>query len=1410
MVGISQITVARGALGLATLSVVAAQAQIQQLNMRTLQNSSSLLKRQVVVPGIATSPSLPLTNSTHILQHRGVPEPATDPDANSGLTRGHRQASLDENGENPVDTMGYDTAAKKEYWEGKYERFNKKQPSTTSSKDPANEVPSEGTVSNLRNKWENDIPSSANSAADSRRGSNPIEDIGDIRDMWEGNVPTDQRPGAEPLTPHAPEAAGRHQLDDGSTISDAELNDLLGEQTAKVSGLRNKFENMGSSPNPAPAGPLPQAEPPKPIQPADPAPVPEDPRPVPEAQPPQPAQPLSPLRPADLPKPGTVQDLKNKYENSGIGDTVPPKPAKPEPAPAPKSGPDPNPQLPSNPSPPADPIPPSAQEPSFADQLREFSSFDSQRKPITPPISPKSGSLAPARRPLHEKINTWEKLSDKDAKKRPEAKYELEDPALHPKPPRPEIPIDAGVDVDAAVQRGMDAVRSRNPEIKRIDKSINDLVKSMQHNAAYRELGDQQIAQIKSMQARRDAEEKEMLKQKAALANKRKHLSEERARLGTNKSERQQDVAQEAMEEFLDLFKQYNAGIDRMYETIDDIKNLIDATAEMAKISEANAAAAKELEKAIMDDRARRAAERAAANAKLGRPSKIKPIEIPPIIQSFNVDGGKISDLKTNVPPPNVPLPEPLPGSLIKTDDPMRVALDDIRVKGKLTQETADKLVEAGWGISPQAEQVLKNYNIPVDNMARAKGAIAGFASTAHLAPAGVLASSPEALELAALAGSPKILAAVGVGMAAPEIAKTVTAALPVVGGASEQALQQGVVAAQVVGVAGKETFSLITTGTTATAKSSYAILAAGTGALGAGLGLVGGFIGGLFARKHTKDHAKHAVHTVVTTQMHTKAHTKTVKEHITEVLEGKTVTVERTKAPEPTTKSSKTKSISSLQTSSSTVDKSNRGMTPIPVPFPVPIPMPPHSKHVTNLTRNIATNASSSKLPKSTGAGIPIPVPVPVPPHRTNVMDSTRNMSTKTSSSKLSKGTGKMKPVAVRPYPIPTNVTSSAGNISASAGPSSKTTGSWSMTNVTKSSGSMSASITYAIVFPTYPMPNVTESNGNMTIVASTVKVLAPGKLPLYPMANVASLGGNMTNVTSTGRITTPTQMRPFPMANVTNATGNFSASTILSNASGSWSKTSALPPYPTTNVTTSAGNMTATTSLPSAFRSWSTTKMSPVVVVTYNSTGPSVTPPYPANVTTSAWKMPTTSSQTSATITLTPSEVADTAQSMMSPYPTSNVTNWSGNMTTASPVLVLTPSQVADITSGALSWQDITSLPAQTPISQSQNVTSPSLALPTTTQPWTNTTFAMLPTTFETMVKSTSSLAPKWMKSASSGFPSPPTTLQSTRVSELIRETAVQDSSGEEFPILSHGFNLTSDFDSTVGCILPFRRRS
>merc|ERR1711960_46089 len=177
----------------------------------------------------------------------------------------------------------------------------------------------------------------------------------------------------------------------------------------------------------------------------------------------------------------------------------------------------------------------------------------------------------------------------------------------------------------------------------------------------------------------------------------------------------------------------------------------------------------------------------------------------------------------------------------------------------------------------------------------------------------------------------------------------------------------------------------------------------------------------------------------------------------------------------------------------------------------------------------------------------------------------------------------------------------------------------------------------------------------------------------------------------------------------------------------------------------------------------------MTPSVVVTLetteaaNSTRPIVRAPYPtADVTTLALNM----SSSTFVHTLASSKMEDITKSIMAPSPTANVTNSAGNMTTTTPTLVLTtPSQVPDINSGTLSWQNITVSPTPTPMSQSQNVTLPSLALPspTKTQPLTNTTMAMLPTTFETLVRSISSIVPKWTNSStSSAFPALPTSLK------------------------------------------------
>ncbi|KAL5325063.1 hypothetical protein ACEPPN_006185 [Leptodophora sp. 'Broadleaf-Isolate-01'] len=1426
---LSQIYLTRGALLLGALSVAAAQAHIQQPNIRALQNNSTLQSRQLVVPAISsgTSPS----NIPHTLARRGDPDPdpAHGPEANSDPSKGNRHSSLDKNGENPVDTMGYDTAAKADYWEGKYERWDGKKPLASSDKRPPRSArPSKG-----ENKFE------AN------------------KDMFESGS------GA----PEFPDTPSRHRLDDGSTIPEAELGDLLGEQQpAKVSELKNKYENMGSESNPPAAA-----------------------RPDPQAQQ------ANPVRPADMPKPGTVQELKNKYENPSSSNSNPNPPSNPRPAANPKPAPKPSPAL--------DPVP---ENPSIADQLREFSSFDASGKPITPPISPKSGSPAP-KKGLHEGINSWEKLSDKNAKKRPEAKYELEDPALHPKPPRPAIPQDAGLNIDAAVKKGMDTVRSRNPEIKTLDNEINNLIKDMAHNTAHVKLADEQIAQIRATQAKRDTAEKEMLQKQKDLEVKRKHFADERAKLDNDKSSRQQDLAQEAMDELVESFKTFNEGLNRMFSSIDELSQWRKSSEALLEVMKNNALEGKMLDKAILDDRARRAAERVATQSKLKGKGK-GTTEAPPIVQSAQVENGQIASLKTNVPPLNMPLPVPLPGSMITVDNPMRVALDDIRIKGKLTQETADKLVLSGWGITPAAEQILKANNLPVDNMAKAKGAIAGFAATAHLTPVGVLAAAPEVLELAALAASPEILGAVGIGMAAPEIAKVVSGALPPINGAagtvgimSEQALQQGVIAAQVIGVAGKESLTLITTGTTAVAKSSQALMAAGAGALGAGVGLIGGFIGGLFARKHSKDDNKTSVHTIHTTVE--KVHSKTVIELITETLQGKTVTVEKMTAPKTTetkapksaqteassTKSEKSAKSSHSKTTSSSVSKtasssssaSAMPMTTTAVPSQMvtphlketgkgPIIFPPviapikgahktttvpfansttfHSAHKTSsvptstrsiplTTHHAPSTFPTLRAPASTGRPLvpPYPklngtqaigngqnniVPVVLPPTKVNG----------TSSSKISSNLpGSITP----PYPF-TNATKSEGNLNNSTLPAilhptgvnttsprkpfngpSGTIAPYPFTNATKPDESLTNGTIPATkvngsslnktftgstgtIAPPYPVTNATKSGGNLsnstlpaTFPLTKVNGTDPSKTfscstgsgkPLYSFTNATKVGGNLSN-----NSTRPIELPPYSELNATNpivnitvpasvseATPSFkgwniSTSATRTNTSGSWNvtltPTLVLTPTQVANITSGRLHWQNITYSPTQTSQMVTSISVTPVTVTTGAANVSSIAPHWRNTTSSPMttSLPTGQSETSTTVVLPTIEVniktsmtiPEERPSTITLVPTlaanSSIAPLWRNVT-SSPVTVTLPTEKS-------STLTLLGLPTLTPSTSSsfppfQNTTSVSTSFtlptptptpaPTRTQPWSNTTHSLTPTTFKTIVKPTPSMAP------------------------------------------------------------------
>ncbi|CZT08886.1 uncharacterized protein RAG0_13816 [Rhynchosporium agropyri] len=777
---------------------------------------------------------------------------------------------------------------------------------------PAAPDPGQGTVSNLKGQFENGVGSNSNPTSSGKTAEMPKPGtVQDLTNKFENPAVSEINP-----TPIDPVREGI--VEDGKNVlenpptNDAGPNSVDLNKPKTVQELKDQFEN------PATGDSIPSS--------------------------------------VDKSNPGTVQELKDKFEKSGTGHTAPkpvdvnnqgtvqglkdqfenpttghvsskpvdlnnqgtvqglkgqldaPADGGPFAAPAPKPG------QPSNPVP---------KEPSIADQLKEFSAVDANGKPIDRPVSPSSGIPAP-KKGLHDKANSWEKLDGKDARKRPDATYELDDPALNPRPPIDPIFKDAGLNI-GDYSKDIEAVRKSNPEIKKMDKELNNLLQDMLKNRNLVKDIDAQLAKIKETQAKRDAQENEMLQRKNVLDAMRKRLVDEQAKNGLQ-----------------DAYRTFGESLERIQSTLANLKA-------WKKTKENDLAEAKLLEKSMKEDQSsRQEASKALQKENANVRGWKKPPQVPPIVRAAKVDGGRVSSIDTHVPPPNMPLPAPLPGSVFPVDHPMRVALDDIRIKGKLTQETADNLVASGWGISPAAEQFLKDNNIPYDNMVIAKGAISGFASMAHLAPAGVLAATPEVLELAALAGSPEIMAAIGTGMAAPEIATVASAALPAIGGVAgaagtvgtvgtagvltEEGVKQAVTAAQVVSIGGKDVFKL--------SRTPLALIAAGT-TTGASLGFAGGLLAGIFAKKRTKDDVKNDVKNAVSTVLSTvtKVDSKTTMDHITEILGGKTITVEKTSASQPTTTAvskskteksgqSMTKSSTTLKTTSSSSIISSQSMT--------------------------------------------------------------------------------------------------------------------------------------------------------------------------------------------------------------------------------------------------------------------------------------------------------------------------------------------------------------------------------------------------------------------------------------------------------------------------------------------------
>ncbi|KAL2062324.1 hypothetical protein VTL71DRAFT_6590 [Oculimacula yallundae] len=1002
----------RGAVILGSLFAVWTILQLRQYNLHIIldgRKAFTLTIRQLVVPDIA--PSLPHIDTFHTINRHGDSVAPHNTYALGGKSEEDGYPSLDKHGNNLADGSGQrekgtSTSASKisprgkpqvpkNDFEAKKNMFESNSAGAKNAGDSGTFTqgkPARGTVSNLKGQFEGGIskpsvpepnPARMRPGSDAyaqpgnaelpKPGLPAEETVSNLKGQFEGGNsdlsvpkpdPARMRPGsdAQPLPGNAElpkpglPAEGtvsnlKGQFEGSSTSSskpsipepnpgtDAHTRPGNAElpKPGTVSGLRNKFENptVGDSSSGAPTDPVLQdvsiADQLREFSAVD--------------------ANGNPVNPIGQPQgePGRVSDLRNKFENPAVGEST--------------SG------------APSDPV---LQDVSIADQLKEFSSVDVNGNPVDPAGSPQSGSPAP-KQGHHDKINSWERLKGKEAKNRPEATYDLVDPALNPRPPFEPIPQDAGLDIDSAVKNGMEAVRKQNPEIKKMDKEINDLVKNMQKNAAAVKDGDAQIAKIKETQARRDAEEKEMMQQKSNLDGKRKRLADERAKLAKQNSRRQEERTLEAKDELLRAYQDFAKSLENMASTVSDMKAWTKTTESMLEQYASDVADWKALEQAINTERAKR---REASKAKKAKGKGKAPPEVPPIVQSAKIENGQIVSIKTNVPPADIVLPDPLAGGMITADNPMRMALDDIRIKGKLTQETADKLVSSAWGISPEAEQYLRDNNIPYDNMALAKSAIATFAATVHLLPATAFVSAPEALELAALAGSPEIFAATGISLAAPEIASTAVAALPAInaaagvpasaaGALTEEGVKQAVVAAQVVSIGGKGT--LVTS-----SKKSLALLAigaAGAAGLGTGLGLM---VAGLFARKRAKDDVKNAVSTVHTTV--SKVKSETTVEHITKVVAAMTT---KSKDPKPTpTKISKTTSENSIKPSQT---KTSRSFTMKSTSLSLSKP--------TGVSKTTTIPSSPViAIPRETGKGPIIlpPVIVPLPPHSTNTTNST------------------------------------------------------------------------------------------------------------------------------------------------------------------------------------------------------------------------------------------------------------------------------------------------------------------------------------------------------------------------------------------------------------------------------------
>jgi hypothetical protein len=232
-----------------------------------------------------------------------------------------------------------------------------------------------------------------------------------------------------------------------------------------------------------------------------------------------------------------------------------------------------------------------------------------------------------------------------------------------------------------------------------------------------------------------------------------------------------------------------------------------------------------------------------------------------------------------------------------------------------------DQLKEAGFTLPQATISQLRFLGHEVTPFMETQGIIAGFASMPYLAPAANFLMEPELLELGMLAANAEVLAAVGITVAAPELASIAMEAAPAVIGdagraavaGSEAFLKVGMAGAQFAGMVGPEAFkvvgSVISIGTSVSSvvlkKLSTGWIAGISTISGAAVvgGVIGAVLGGLFAHHKAKDKSTGVqMATSSSVTIRTTLQENSITEFITETLKGgPTVSVKTTPASQKT-----------------------------------------------------------------------------------------------------------------------------------------------------------------------------------------------------------------------------------------------------------------------------------------------------------------------------------------------------------------------------------------------------------------------------------------------------------------------------------------------------------------------------